>query len=558
MSIYDQRPWLKFYSKNVPGDYELPTMTAIDVFENTALEKPNVAAVHYFDGTISYSELNTLSDSFAVALAELGVVKEDRVCLYLQNVPQFLIAQYAAWKLGATVVPINPMYRERELAYYLTDSRPKVMVSLESIYESTARKVVRETSIQKVITTSGLDYLPQGYPVPKALAGTKKVSFDETLDMVGLVERNKGRKPRREHVLPGDVAHFIYTSGTTGPSKGAMNTHLGIVFNSRVYAEWNQLTNEDVILGVGPLFHVTGTVAHIGAAAYAGIPVVLFFRFDAGEALKMIEKWKTTWTIAPTTVYTALLSHPDFRSRNISSLRKPFTGGSPTFGTVIDGFEQVSGLYLQNMYGLTESTSPSHMPPLGVRAPVDAETGALSIGLPVPNTYVKVVDVETGKTEMPVGDTGEIIIKGPAVIPGYWGRPEETSNAIRDGWLFTGDIGKMDENGWFYVLDRKKDLINASGYKIWPRDIEDVIYQHPAIREAAVIGVPDEYRGETVKAFVSLKEGYKGRVTPEMIIDFCRQRMAAYKYPRIVEIMPDLPKTPFGKILKRVLKEHGT
>ena len=283
-------------------------------------------------------------------------------------------------------------------------------------------------------------------------------------------------------VTPDTIAYLTYTSGTTGQPKGAMNTHGNIAFNARVYESVLRIGSDDVVLGVAPLFHVTGEVAHSAIAALAGIPVVLFYRFDPGEALRLIERWKVTMTVASITVYIAMMNHPDIQSRRLDSFVKAYSGGAPVSKAVVDQFESLTGLRLHNVYGMTETNSPSHIVPLGLQAPVDPESGALSVGLPVPNCVSKIVDLEDRSRETPLGKVGEIVNRGPMIIPGYWNKPEETAHAIEDGWLFTGDVGKMDEHGWFYVVDRKKDLIIASGYKVWPRDVEDVLYQHPAVR----------------------------------------------------------------------------
>jgi long-chain acyl-CoA synthetase len=311
----------------------------------------------------------------------------------------------------------------------------------------------------------------------------------------------------------------------------------------------------DVVLGVAPLFHVTGEVAHSAIAALAGIPLVLYYRFDPAETLRLIEQWKVTVTVASITVYIALMNHPDIRKRDLSSFVKAYSGGAPVSEAVVNEFESLTGLYLYNVYGMTETNSPSHIVPWKMRAPVDPESGALSVGLPVQNCTVKIMDLEDGSKELSPGEVGEIVDAGPIVVPGYWQKPKETNHAIRDGWLYTGDVGKMDGEGWFYVVDRKKDMIVASGYKVWPRDVEDVIFQHPAVRETAVVGIPDPYRGETVKAFIALKEEYKDPIRPEDIISFCKERMAAYKYPRQVEFVPEIPKTLTGKFLRRSLRE---
>jgi len=317
------------------------------------------------------------------------------------------------------------------------------------------------------------------------------------------------------------------------------------------------IDEKDVVLGVAPLFHVTGEVSHLAVATLLGIPVVLYYRFDPAETLRLIEQWKVSFTVASITVYIALLSHPDIKKRNLSSFVKAYSGGAPVSEATVNQFKDLTGLYLYNVYGMTETNSPSHIVPWGARAPVDPESGALSVGVPLPNCVIKIMDLEEGTRELAPGEVGEIVDSGPIVIPGYWEKPEETAHAIRNGWLYTGDVGKMDENGWFYVVDRKKDMIVASGYKVWPRDVEDVIYQHPAVKETAVVGEPDPYRGETVKAFVALKEGMENEITPEEIISFCKARMAAYKYPRTVEFVSEIPKTLTGKFLRRKLREKG-
>jgi len=447
------------------------------------------------------------------------------------------------------------MYKEKELTYFFQDSGAKLFFTLDEIAAALDMSFLKETSVQNVITTSPLDMLPLDVELPDMLKGKKKISVPVTLDMLQLLENYRGKNIRDPGLSPGDVAYLTYTSGTTGPPKGAMNTHGNIAFNARVYEKMQRIDENDVVLGVAPLFHVTGEVAHLAIAALAGIPVVLYYRFDAGETLRLIERWKVTVTVASITVYIALMNHPDIKKKDISSFVKAYSGGAPVSEAVVDQFEDLTGLYLYNVYGMTETNSPSHIVPWGERAPVDPESGALSVGVPVPNCVMKIMDIEDGTQELAPGEVGEIVDSGPIVIPGYWQKPEETKHAIRDGWLYTGDVGKMDEDGWFYVVDRKKDMIVASGYKVWPRDVEDVIYQHPAVKETAVVGVPDPYRGETVKAFVALKGEMKSSVTPEEIISFCKARMAAYKYPRQVEFVSEIPKTLTGKFLRRTLRE---
>jgi long-chain acyl-CoA synthetase len=554
-STYEKRPWLSSYPDGVAHDLELGSATAIDDFNKTVLSKPDSPAVYYFDHAISYREINELSNSLAAAFGDFGLKAGDRIVVDLQNVPQFLIAIYAAWKLGIIVVPVNPMYKEQELSYFFRDSGAKIFLTLDEIANGLDLSFLKETQVGRIITTSALDFLFDGAPQPEALKHTKRLSVSGCLDLTEILGKYKGKTVDCNAVSPNDVAYLTYTSGTTGQPKGAMNTQGNIAFSARVYQAMMRIDANDVVLGVAPLFHVTGEVAHTAIAALAGIPVVLFYRFDPGEALRLIERWKVTMTVASITVYIALTNHPDIKKRNLSSFVKAYSGGAPVSKAVVNHFEELTGLRLHNVYGMTETNSPSHITPLGKEGPVDAESGAVSVGVPVPNSVSRIVDLEDGSRDVAPGEVGEIVNRGPMIIPGYWNKPEETAYAIKDGWLYSGDVGKMDENGWFYVVDRKKDLIIASGYKVWPRDVEDVLFQHPAVREAAVVGMPDPYRGETVKAFVALKEGLERPVNPEDIISFCKSRMAAYKYPREVEFVSEIPKTLTGKFLRRALRE---
>jgi len=553
--FYKNRPWLKNYPDPVPHDLKIGSQTAVNDFIISATRRPDAPAVLYFDHMISYGEIDQLSNNLAAALADIGLGKGDRIIVNLQNVPQFLIAVYAAWKLGVIAVPLNPMYKERELAYFCRDSGARVFLTHDDIATGLDLSFLKQTAVDKVITTSPLDLWPADKELPGMLKYKTKITVPGTQDMLELMEGYKDKDINFTDVSPDDVAYLTYTSGTTGAPKGAMNTHGNLAFNARVYKAMQCIDDKDVVLGVAPLFHVTGEVAHLAIAALAGIPVVLYYRFDAGETLRLIEHWKVTMSVASITVYIALMNHPDINTRDLSSFVKAYSGGAPVSESIVDQFQKLTGLYLYNVYGMTETNSPSHIVPWGKRAPVDPDSGALSVGVPVPNCIMKIMDLEKGSKALAPGEVGEIVDSGPIVVPGYWQKPEETRHAIRNGWLYTGDVGKMDEAGWFYVVDRKKDMIVASGYKVWPRDVEDVIYQHPAVKEVAVIGVPDSYRGETVKAFVTLKQGLQDSIRAEEIISFCKARMAAYKYPRQLEIVSEIPKTLTGKFLKRELRQ---
>jgi long-chain acyl-CoA synthetase len=549
MSIYDERPWLKHYSHGLPSDIEVEHANALDMFKATVDRLPDGTAIHYFDSPITFRELDEISDALAVGLCEHGFRPGDRLAVFAQNVPQFEIAMVASWKAGGIMVSVNPMNKGRELTTVLTDSGSRALLTLEGLWSDVAREVVGGTDVSISITTSELDFL--GDSTPKLLEGIGRQRDDATIDLVELIEKHRGVEPEAVSLAPDDVAFLTYTSGTTGPPKGAMNTHRNVVFNSQTYRDWGALNaQEDVVLGVAPLFHVTGLVAHMSVSLLTGMPLVLFYRYDADTALEMIEKYKATFTVGSITVYISLMNTPSAETRDLSSLQKILSGGAPIAPATVEAFQDKVGAYIHNVYGLTETTSPSHFVPRGATAPVDEASGALSVGVPVFNTVVRIVD--ENDHDLPPGEVGEIVTKGPQVVKGYWNKPEETENAIPNGRLHTGDVGVMDAEGWFYVVDRKKDQINAGGYKVWPREVEDVLYGHAAVREAAVVGIPDEYRGETVKAFVCLKEGQS--VGADELIAFCKERMAAYKYPRQIEFLDELPKTASGKVLRRELR----
>jgi acyl-coenzyme A synthetase/AMP-(fatty) acid ligase/DNA-binding GntR family transcriptional regulator len=370
-----------------------------------------------------------------------------------------------------------------------------------------------------------------------------------TTDLWQLAAARAGAKPRPVEITGDDIAFMVYTSGTTGDPKGAMNTHRNVVFATSVYERWIDLKSTDVVLGLAPLFHVTGLIGHVALTLLTGAPLALFYRFDPAEACRLIERYKATFTVSAVTAFIALLASGELEKRNVRSLTKVYTGGAPTPTTVLEDWHGRTGVRIQPMYGLTEATSPTHMTPHGAVPPIDPHTGAMSIGVPVFNTHVKVIS-DTGEEAGP-REIGEFVIAGPQIVPGYWQNPVATAKTLTADGLKTGDVGFMDEHGWFYLVDRSKDMIIASGFKVWPREVEEVLYEHPAVREAAVVGVPDAYRGETIKAVISLKPGHQ--VSPEEIRAFARERMAAYKYPRFVEIIDDLPKTTSGKIMRRLL-----
>jgi long-chain acyl-CoA synthetase len=551
MSIYDQRPWLARYDTGQPHDIEVEFGSVLEMFGATVQRDPGAPVIRYFDGALSRRELDEMSAAFAAGLADAGLQAGERVALFLQNVPQFIIAMIGTWKAGGIAVAVNPMNKERELDLILRDCGATALVCLEELYRDVAAGVVGGTSVKLVITTSALEY--QTRNDERVLGGIQRARGDSTQDMTEMMARFRGQQPPDPALGPDDVAFLTYTSGTTGPPKGAMTTHRNVVFNAQTYRDWIGIEARDVILGVAPLFHITGSIGHVALSLLTGAPVVLTYRFDPAVAIETIRDERVTFTVGSITVFIALMNAPNAEKDALATLTKIYSGGAPIPPSTVIAFQAAFGQYIHNIYGLTETTSPSHAVPLHATAPVDEASGALSVGVPVYNTVVRIVAEDN--QDLPPGEIGELVTEGPQVVAGYWNKPEETARALPGGALHTGDVGYMDADGWFYIVDRKKDQINVGGYKVWPREIEDVLYEHEAVREAAVVGVPDPYRGETVKAYVSLKAG--GAVTVEELAAHCKQRLAAYKYPRQVVIIEELPKTVTGKILRRELRARA-
>ena len=553
MGVYDERPWLARYPEGQAHDIEPEFPSALAMFSDALRRAPDTDIVRYFDGTLTLAELDRLSDRFAVALADRGFERGHRLATYLQNIPQVLIAVIGTWKAGGIVVSINPMSRTRELTTLLTDCEATALLAEEDLFGQVAHEVVPTIpSLRIAWTTSPLEY--QTRHDPRLFAGVERVRHEGTEDLEEVLASVGDRRPEPVELGLDDVAFLGYTSGTTGPPKGAMNTHRNVVFNARTYRDWIGLTPEDSVLGVAPLFHITGVVAHLAVCLLVPMPLVLAYRFEPSVTMDAIREHRPTFTAGSITVFIALMNTEGATKDDMTSLSKIFSGGAPIPPSTVKAFADHFGHYIHNIYGLTETTSPSHGVPRGAEAPVDEASGALSVGVPTFSTVVRIM--RDDGTDADVGEVGEIVTRGPQVVPGYWNKPEETENALRapdvSVELKTGDVGYMDAQGWFYVVDRKKDQINAGGYKVWPREVEDVLYEHPAVREAAVVGVPDEYRGETVKAFVSVRPGQS--VEPDELIEFCKQRMSAYKYPRQVELLDEIPKTVTGKLLRRALR----
>jgi long-chain acyl-CoA synthetase len=547
VSTYDDRPWLARYGDQ-PADYDIEFDDALSMFRAGLARDPSGDALRYFDGVLSRQELDELSDGLAAGLLANGFAPGDRLAVYLQNVPQFVIAMVAAWKAGGVMVSINPMSRARELSYLLKDSGATVLVALESLYDQVARDVVPDTDVRLVLTTSELEF--QTRDDERLFAGVSRQRSEGTTDLAEFVAEHRGQTPPPVQLGPDDVAFLTYTSGTTGVPKGAMNTHRNVVFTAQVYRDWVRAGRDGAIFGIAPLFHITGLIGHIAVSMLAPAPLVLAYRFEPQVVLDAFLEHRPTFTIGAITAFTALLNAPGMTADHFASFTSIYSGGAAISPTAERRFFEATGKQVHNAYGLTETTSPMTVTPFGSPSPVDPNSGALSVGVPAPSTVVRIQD-DDGK-DLPLGEVGEIVADGPQVVAGYWGKPEETAANLPGGALRSGDVGFMDPEGWVFIVDRKKDMINASGYKVWPREVEDVLAEHPAVRESAVVGVPDEKRGETVRAFVSLVPG--ASATPEELIAHCKERMAAYKYPRSVVLVDELPKTVTGKILRRELR----
>lgn len=547
------RPWLALYRDGQPSDFGPDYLNLLAMVEESVRLRPDQPAIRYFDGVMTLAELDAAADALAAALQGLGFAARDRLMLFTQNNPAFVIGMLATWKAGGIAVSANPMYKARELAHLLADSGAHTVLCLDELYPVVVEAIaVGGDKVQSIITCSALD--GQTRNDPRLFSSTRQPTPDGARDMSELIGEFAGRRPTLDRrPEPEDPAFLIYTSGTTGEPKGAELTHANFVFNAQSYREWMQLTPAEPILALAPLFHVTGLVAHGVLALLLPAPLILAHRFDPAVMLDAIREHRPVFTIGAITAYTALAGVPGRSPDDFRSLTKMYSGGAPIAPALADVLEAELGGYIRNAYGLTETSSVTHAVPPARRAPIDPKSGALSIGVPVSSVHAWVIGDDGA--ELPPGEAGELVIRGPQVARGYWNQPAATAATFTRGELRTGDIGFRDADGWFFLVDRKKDMIIASGYKVWPREVEDVLYSHPAVREAAVVGVPDQYRGETVHAYVTLRPG--ASATEDELIEFCRATMAAYKYPRAVMVVDDLPKTASGKILRRQLRGTG-
>lgn len=546
-----EKPWLRHYEAFVPQSLHIPEATIPGLFAQTVKNFPEAPATVYFGGRMRYRRLGELAARFAAALAALGVKKGSRVAIILPNLPQYPIVHYAVLQLGAIAVPTNPLYVERELEYQLRDSGAEVAIALDLLFPR-LEAVRPHTALREVIYTGIGEYLPLLkrllYPLKAKREGrwvnippqAHTLLFSETI-------KKKFPAPPRVDVRPDDVAILLYTGGTTGISKGAVLTHRNLVANLVQVKSWfpDIRPGKEVTLAALPFFHSYGMTSCLHMSMYIGGANVLIPRFEVNMVLRALAQHKVSLFPGVPTMYVAVNNHPQIKRYNLKSVRACMSGGAALPLQVAKKFEEVTGgARLVEGYGLSETSPVTHC------NPITGERREGSIGLPLPGTEAIILDPDTHEP-LPPHQVGELAVRGPQVMQGYWNMEEETRLAMNEGWFLTGDLAKMDEDGYFYIVDRKKDMIIAGGFNIYPREIEEVLYNNPKVKEAAVIGAQDPYRGETVKAFIVLQEGHQA--TEEEIIAYCQQYLAKYKTPKLVEFREQLPKSMIGKVLRRVL-----
>ena len=523
---------MSIYEGKVP---ESTIDVSLTRFLEEAVGRYRNRAVMTFEGNeTSYGQLLEASERLAAALHERGVGKGDRVALMLPNCPEYLISFFAIARIGAVVTQVNPIYVERELEHILDNSGAETIIVNEDAYP-TVRAVRDDTPLKRVIVAG---------EVVKDLEGS-----DATFD--SFLESASGTAPAVEIDPVEDLATIQYTGGTTGVSKGAMLTHRNLLANIEQNVSLALEDSRDLDGGksvaVAPFFHIFGTTVVLLTSIMNGMNMLLVPRFQVDEMMELIERERPAMLAGVATIFTALYGYPDMEEYGLDEVLLYVSGGQSVPVGLLESFERRTGQPIFEGYGLSEGA------PVSINTYLRGPVGG-SIGLPMPSTDMRIVDVETGKDEVPIGESGELIIKGPQVMKGYWNMPEETAEALRDGWLHTGDVARMDEDGYFYIVDRKKDVIVASGYNVYPREIEETLYQWEEVAEVVAVGVPDEYRGETIKAFVAPKPG--SDVTEEKLVEYCKENLAPYKVPKEIEFRDELPKSAVGKLLRRVLADE--
>lgn len=548
MSQSDPRPWRELYRPGLDESAVARRSSLVEAWRERVTAAPDRVAIAYFDTELSAGEVDEMSDALATALQVRGVAPGDRVGIHLQNIPQYALAMLALWKIGAVAVVLNPMYFGRELRLPVADSGAVGIIATDRDVPA-IRDAVSGTDVAWVVSTSERDL--QTRNDPRAFGDEPPAEHSADGDLVDLIRQFEGRTPEQVTVTPDDLALLTYTSGTTGPPKGAMNSHGNVVAVARSFADFVDVAPGDVVLAIAPLFHITGAVINATLALIGDATLVFAGRFRPEVVLDAFREHGVTFTIGSITAYNALMRLDDAGPEHFATVKTLYSGGAPIPPSTVERFAERFGHYIHNGYGMTETTSGVIAVPPGLRAPVDAASGTLSIGVPLPGIDAEVVDAD----DAPVapGEQGELVLSGPQIVSGYWRNEAATESTMPGGRLHTGDVAVMDAAGWVYLVDRLKDQINASGYKVWPREVEDALYEHDAVFEAAVVGLPDEYRGEKVVAFVSLKAGRTA--TEDELIAFAADRLAAYKRPAEIHLVPELPKTQTGKIRRRELRD---
>jgi len=551
---YEDKPWLAHYERGVPENIDYERITLPEYLENSARQYPERAAIICEGFKISYRRLDEMANRLAAGLSALGVGKEDRVAILLPNVIPCVVSYYATLKIGAIAVMCNPQHTDRELLFQFQDSAAIALITMDLLADRMIA-LRPQTKLKQIIHTSFGDYLPLAgnllFPLSAGRKGLKaRVQPAEKVQRWKKVLSNYSANQPHTVVSMDDVAMIQYTGGTTGIARGVMLTHANLSFQTQQIDAWfPQFAGKDeIILGALPFFHSFGLTCSMNNAIFAGWTNILIPSPRPEKLLAAIRKYRPTFTPLVPTMYIALLNHPDIRKTSMTCIKGCFSGSAPLPLEVIRKFEGLTGAAISEGFGLTEAAPITHANPFnGIR-----KVG--SVGLPFPDTDCRIVDLAEGTTDVPVGQSGELLVRGPQVMKGYWKNPRETARTLKDGWLFTGDIARMDEDGYFYIVDRKKDMVISGGHNVYPREIEEVLYSHPKVKEACAIGLPHPSRGEQIKVFVVPAEDES--VAAEELIEYCQTRLADYKLPTQFEFRKDLPKSDVGKILKKVLREE--
>ncbi|MGD8268516.1 MAG: long-chain fatty acid--CoA ligase [Desulfobacterales bacterium] len=551
-STYDDKPWLTSYEDGVPAAVDYEDLCLPAFLERSAAEFPETMALLFQGYQVNFRELHEMVNRCAAGLHAMGIRKGDSVAILLPNVIPCVVAYYAILKIGARVVMNNPLYSDRELEHQFNDSGAVLLITLDLLVKRMVA-LRPQTKIQNIIYTSIGDYLPFPKNLLFPLVGKKKglaakVDPAERLFKWKAMLAQYPPQPPAVELALDDIAMLQYTGGTTGVSKGVMLTHANLSRQVQHIRAWfpKFKRGEEIMLGALPFFHVFGLSVAMNFAIYMGWGDILVPKPQPEPLLEAIGKFRPTFAPLVPTMYIGMLSLPQINQTDLTSIAGCFSGSAPLPIEIIRDFEEKTGAVIVEGFGMTESSPVTHINPFGGQRKVG------SIGIPIPDTEARIVDLGDPSKEMPVGETGELVVRGPQVMQGYWQREDATAETLVDGWLHTGDIAMMDEDGYFFIVDRKKDMIISGGYNVYPRDIEEVLFEHPQIAEATAIGVPHPTRGEQVKAFVVLKSGET--TTAEDIIAYCKDKLAAYKLPTEVEFMDDLPKTNVGKVLKKELR----